>query len=84
MPRNKREIHSFIGQENVLRRFITNFVDTLRKVTNMLRKDCEIKWNIESKKSFNNIKKEITEALVLVSPDFSKYFIFFSINFSYA
>ena len=59
IPINKREIQSFIGQVNFLRRFIPSFAQILRNVTNMLRKYCEIKWTIEGKKSFNDIKKEI-------------------------
>ena len=41
IPRNKKEIQSLIGQVNFLRRFIPSFVEILRNVTNMLRKDCE-------------------------------------------
>ena len=47
--RNKREIQSFIGQVNFLRRFIPSFAEILRNVTNMLRKDYEIKYTIEAK-----------------------------------
>ena len=38
IPRNKREIQSFIGQVNFLRRFIPSFAYILRNPTNMLRK----------------------------------------------
>ena len=44
----------------------------------MLRKGNDIKWNLEAKKSFNDIKKALTEALVLISLDFSKDFIILS------
>ena len=44
----------------------------------MLRKYCEIKWTIEGKKYFNDIKKEIIEYHVLVSREFYKDFISFS------
>ena len=47
-------------------------------ITNMLRKDHEIKWTVEAKKSFKDIKHAISEAPVLVSPDFDKYFLIFS------
>ena len=77
-PRNKKEIQSFIGQVNFLRRFILSFVEILRNVTNMLTKDCEIKWTIETKKKINDIKKAIKETHVLISPYFSKHFIVFS------
>lgn len=44
IPRTKKEIQSFIGNINFLRRFISNFVDILKYITNMLRKENEIKW----------------------------------------
>ena len=78
IQRNKKEIQSFIGQVKFLRRFIPSFADILRNVTNMLRKGSDIKWTMEAKKSFNDIKKALTEALVLISLYFSKYFIIFS------
>ena len=83
VPRNKREIQSFIGQVNFSRCFIPSFAKNLRNVTNMLRKDCEIKWTIEAKKYFNDIKKAIIEAPVLVNLEFSKYFIAFCFAFEH-
>ena len=44
----------------------------------MLRKDNNIKWTPEARKSFEDIKKAISEAPVLVSPDFSRDFLIFS------
>ena len=55
-PRSKKEIQSFIGQVNFLRRFIPSFVEILMEITNMLRKDREIKWTIGAKKAFKDIK----------------------------
>ena len=48
-PRSKKEVQSFLGKVNFLRRFIPNFVETVNLVTNMLKKDNIIKWTIESK-----------------------------------
>ena len=73
---NKREIYSLIGQVNFLRRFIPRFVEIFINVTNTLRKDYEIKWTIEAKKYFNDIKKEIIEEHVLVILDFLKTLLF--------
>ena len=53
-PRNKKNIYSFIGQVNFLRRFIPSFADILRNVANMLRKGSDIKWTLKEKKSFND------------------------------
>ena len=41
----------------------------------MLIKYQEVKWTIEAIASFEKIKQALTEAPVLVSPDFSKYFL---------
>ena len=57
--RIKKAIQSFIGQVNFLRRFIPSFVEILMNITRMLRKDHEIKWTVEAKKSFKDIKQAI-------------------------
>ena len=62
----------------MLRRFIPSFVEILMNITNMLRKGHEIKWTLEAKKSFKEIKQAILEAPMLVSPEFPKYLLIFS------
>ena len=44
----------------------------------MLKKDNEIKWNLDARNSFANIKNSLTEALVLISPDCTNDFHIFS------
>jgi hypothetical protein len=44
----------------------------------MLKKGNEVKWTAEPRESFNQIKKALTEAPVLISPDYSKDFLIFS------
>ena len=39
LPRNKKEIQSFNGKMNFLRRFVPNLAEHLREMTNMLKKD---------------------------------------------
>ena len=48
------------------------------KIMNMLKKYHEIEWTIEARRYFRDIKLAIKEELVLVSPDFTKYFLIFS------
>jgi hypothetical protein len=43
LPRSKKEVQSFLGKVNFLRRFVSNFVELLKYITTMLRKDNEIK-----------------------------------------
>jgi hypothetical protein len=38
IPRSKKEIQSFLGKINFLRRFISNFVELVKFITAMLRK----------------------------------------------
>ena len=52
----------------------------MKYITDMLGKDKEIKWTPEAKQSFEDIKKAISKAPVLASPDFSKDFLIFSFS----
>jgi hypothetical protein len=61
-----------------LRRFIPNFAEIVKLITDMLKKDSEIKWTVEAKASFERVKKSISEAPVLASPDYTKEFLIFS------
>ena len=65
-PRNIKELQSFIGKINFLRRFIPNLAELLKEITNMLRKEVGVKWTIEAKKSFELIKRALTETPVLI------------------
>ena len=56
LPENKKEVQSFLGQVNFLRRFISCFVEIVKNITNMLKKDHEIKWTEVAKQSFEDIK----------------------------
>jgi hypothetical protein len=78
LPRSKKEVQSFLGKINFLRRFVSNFSELVKYITTMIWKDSEIKWTIEARDSFDQIKKTLTEAPVLVSPDYSKDFLIFS------
>jgi len=42
-PRNMKKLQSFIRKIIFLRRFIPNLAELLRNITNMLKKDTEIK-----------------------------------------
>jgi hypothetical protein len=75
IPRSKREVQSFLGKVNFLRRFIPNLVEIIKHITNMLKKGNEIKWILQAIKYFEDIKVALTKAPVLASPNFEKDFI---------
>eukprot|EP00253_Pinus_taeda_P029425 PITA_29425 len=78
VPRSKKDIQSFLGKINFVRRFIPNFVELVKHITSMLRKGVEVKWTETARKYFESIKKAIMEAPTLISPDYSKEFHLFS------
>jgi hypothetical protein len=78
IPRNVKEIQLFLGKINFLRRFILNFAEIVKLITDMLKKNNEVKWTAEAKAAFARIKKVISEAPILANPDYLKDFLIFS------
>ena len=52
--------------------------ELIRLLNNMLKKDSKIKWTIEAKKAFEDIKRALINTPVLTSPRFDRDFIIFS------
>jgi hypothetical protein len=77
LPRSRKEVQDFLGKINFLRRFISNFVEVVKHITAMLRNGNEVKWTTEPRESFVQIKKALTEAPMLINPDYSKDFLIF-------
>jgi hypothetical protein len=78
IPRNRKEIQYFLGKINFLRRFIPNFAEIIKMITDILKKDNEVKWTVEAKASFERVNKAIGGAPVLESMDYTKEFLIFS------
>ena len=77
-PRNVKELQAFLGKINFLRRFIPNLAELIRLLNNMLKKDSKIKWTLEAKQAFEEIKIALTKTPVLTSPKFDRDFTIFS------
>jgi len=78
IPRSKKEVQPFLGRINFLRRFIPNLAEIIIFLIDMLRKESEIKWTLENKKYFEDIKKDLATDPILESPNYAKDFIIFS------
>lgn len=63
---------------NFVRRFIASFVEIVKPIVRLLKKDTKFYWDQEASKAFDEIKRAIQEALVLKSPNYSKPFSLFS------
>ena len=46
----------------------------------MLKKDSTLKWTVEAKKTFEDIKLALIKTPVLISPKFDRYLILFSFS----
>ena len=50
----------------------------MKSVIDLLKRDNEIRWTKEARKSFTNIKRALTQAPILTSHDFTKDFHIYS------
>jgi hypothetical protein len=73
-PTNVSEIRSFLGLAGYYRRFIKNFSKIAKPMTRLLEKDKDFDWTEECQVSFEELKKRLTLALVLILPDITKKF----------
>jgi hypothetical protein len=46
LPRSRKEVQSFLGKINFLRRFVSNFVELVNHITTILRKGNEVNWTV--------------------------------------
>ncbi|GJR04320.1 reverse transcriptase domain-containing protein [Tanacetum coccineum] len=68
-PTSVKGIRSFLGHAGFYRRFIQDFSKIARPMTHLLEKDTPFIFSKECVESFNILKKKLTEAPILVAPD---------------
>jgi hypothetical protein len=73
-PASVTEIQSFLGLTGYYKRFIEGFSKITRPVTMLLQKDNKLQWINACERSFCELKRKLTTALVLVLPDIQKDF----------
>jgi hypothetical protein len=74
-PRNVFEVRSFHGLASFYRKFIRNFSGISAAMMDTVKKRHKnFRWTAEAERSFNLLKRKITEQPVLVLPDFQKTF----------
>jgi hypothetical protein len=77
-PSSKKGVQSFFGKINFVRRFVPDYASIVKSINSLLKNDQRFEWTMDTQEDFNNIKKEITTAPVLISPDFQRDFIIYS------
>ncbi|GKC22876.1 reverse transcriptase domain-containing protein, partial [Tanacetum coccineum] len=68
-PTSVKGVRSFLGHVGFYRRFIQDFSKIARPMTHLLEKETPFIFSKECIKAFNILKKKLTEAPILVSPD---------------
>ena len=73
-PTSVTEIRSFLGLAGFYRKFVQGFSRIANAMTQLLRKDQKFEWTQKCEDSFQELKKKLTTAPVLVMPDVTKSF----------
>ncbi|CCO35818.1 hypothetical protein RSOLAG1IB_11044 [Rhizoctonia solani AG-1 IB] len=76
VPTTVKQVQSFLGFANFLRRFVANFSHMARPLHNLVKKETPWNWTEKEQAAFEGLKKAITEAPVLAHADPHKgYFL---------
>ena len=67
------EVRSFLGMVGYYWRFIEGFSKIAKPMTSLLEKNAKFVWTEQCQASFEELKKRLTTAPVLVLPDLSVF-----------
>ncbi|GJT35654.1 reverse transcriptase domain-containing protein [Tanacetum coccineum] len=68
-PTSVKGVRSFLGHAGFYRRFIQDFSKIARPMTHLLEKETPFFFSEECIDSFNTLKRKLTEAPILIAPD---------------
>jgi hypothetical protein len=73
-PKSVSDIQSFLGLAGYYRRFIEGFLKVSKPMTELLEKNKKFEWTSACEASFQELKKRLTTAPILVMFDMQKSF----------
>ncbi|SPT16340.1 unnamed protein product [Triticum aestivum] len=73
-PQNVKQLRSFLGLASYCRRFVENFSNIAKPLSNLLQKHVKYVWTPECDVAFNTLKEKLVTAPVLTPPTESKPF----------
>ncbi|GMF42704.1 unnamed protein product [Phytophthora fragariaefolia] len=71
VPRNQKDLRKWLGLANYLHKYIENYAEMARPLSNLLKKDAEWRWDAKHQDAFEAIKDSLLHApiLALLGPD---------------
>ena len=77
-PKNVTEIRSFLGLAGYYRRFVQDFSIIAKPLSQLTRKESKFIWSDKCEESFQELKKRLVSAPILVLPSGSGNFVVYS------
>ncbi|GKB07804.1 reverse transcriptase domain-containing protein [Tanacetum coccineum] len=68
-PTTVKDVRSFLGHASFYRRFIKDFSKISRPMTHLLKKNTSFIFSDNCIQAFQTLKKKLTEAAILIAPD---------------
>ena len=68
-PKSVFEIRSFLGLAGYYRRFIEDFFRIAAPMTRLTRKEVKFEWDDRCEEAFQELKRILTSAPILIVPD---------------
>lgn len=74
VPKNAKQLRSFLGLVSWFRRFIPNLSDRSKDLNELTQMGVTYRWEEKHQKAFEDLKKSLVEAPVLATPDPDRQF----------
>ncbi|KAJ3673166.1 hypothetical protein LUZ60_006540 [Juncus effusus] len=77
-PMNVTEVRSFLGLAGYYRRFVNGFSKIAMPMSRLMQKEVKFEWDEKCQRSFEELKKRLVSAPILVVPEPGKEFSVYS------
>ena len=69
VPKNIRDVRSFVGLSNFYKRFIFGYTTIIRPLNNLLKKQTVFEWSTEENTAFETLRDKLISSPILAFPD---------------
>src|SRR3954465_15593126 len=73
-PTTQTQVRAFLGLAGYYRKFVEGFSSIARPMTQLLNKDKKFEWTYKCEESFQELKRRLISAPILIMPDITKPF----------